>query len=84
VHDLTPAAELLHREETVVYAASGYQEIEKREEMKGKAIGFCVAMRPVRRRALPHTPEGRLDDLIESAKAHIRANGEHPFCLIKY
>jgi IS5 family transposase len=83
VHDLTPAAELLHGGETVVYADSGYQGIEKREEMKGKAIGFRVAMRPGKRRALPDTPEGRLDDLIETAKAHIRAKGEHPFRVIK-
>jgi len=83
VHDLTPAAELLHGEESVVYADSGYQGIEKREEMKGKAIGFRVAMRPGKRRALPDTPEGRLDDLIETAKAHIRAKGEHPFRVIK-
>lgn len=83
VHDLTPAAELLHGQETVVYADSGYQGIEKREEMKGKAIGFRVAMRPGKRRALPDTPDGRLDDLIETAKAHIRAKGEHPFRVIK-
>jgi IS5 family transposase len=83
VHDLTPASELLHGGETVVYADSGYQGIEKREEMKGKAIGFRVAMRPGKRRALPDTPEGRLDDLIETAKAHIRAKGEHPFRVIK-
>jgi IS5 family transposase len=83
VHDLTPAADLLHGDETVVYADSGYQGIEKREEMQGKAIGFRVAMRPGKRRALPDTPEGRLDDLIETAKAHIRAKGEHPFRVIK-
>jgi IS5 family transposase len=28
VHDLTPAAEFLHEEETVVYADSGYQGIQ--------------------------------------------------------
>jgi IS5 family transposase len=83
VHDLTPAAELLHGEEVVVYADAGYQGIEKRPEMEGKTIGFRVAMRPGKRRALPDTPEGRLDDLIETAKAHIRAKGEHPFRVIK-
>ncbi len=71
--------ELLHGQETVVYADSGYQGIEKREKMQGKDIGFHVAMRLVKRRALPDTPEGRLEDLIESAKAHIRAKGVHPF-----
>jgi IS5 family transposase len=69
VYDLTPAAELLHGEETVVYADAGYQGIEKRAEMEGKGIGFRVAMRPGKRRALPDTPEGRIDDLIETALA---------------
>ena len=35
VHDLTPAADILHREETVVYADAGYQGVEKRAEMPG-------------------------------------------------
>jgi IS5 family transposase len=83
VHDLTPAAELLHGEETVVYADAGYQGIEKRAEMEGKGIGFRVAMRPGKRRALPDTPEGRVDELIETAKAHIRAKVEHPFRVMK-
>ena len=83
VHDLTPAAELLHGEETVVYADAGYQGIEKRPEMQGRGIGFRVAMRPGKRRALPDTPEGRMDDLIETAKAHFRAKVEHPFRVIK-
>jgi transposase, IS5 family len=51
--------------------------------MEGKGIGFHVAMRPGKRRALPDTSEGRLDDLIETAKAHIRAKGEHSFRVIK-
>ena len=75
VHDLTP-------EETVVYADAGYQGIEKRDEMQGQGIGFRLAMRPGKRRVLPDTPEGRLDDLVETAKAHIRAKGEHPFGVI--
>ena len=82
VHDLTPAAELLHGEETVVYADAGYQGIEKRPEMEDRGIGFRVAMRPGKRRALPDTPEGRVDDLIETAKAHILAKVEHPFRVI--
>ena len=83
VHDLTPAAELLHGEETVVYADAGYQGIEKRPEMQGRGIGFRVAMRPGKRRVLPDTPEGHVDELIETAKAHIRAKVEHPFRVIK-
>ncbi len=83
VHDLTPAAELLHGEEEVVYADAGYQGIEKREEMEGKATTFRTAMRPGKRKLLPKTPEGWVDEWCERAKAHIRAKVEHPFRVIK-
>ena len=83
VHDLTPAAELLHGDEEVIYGDAGYQGIAKRPEMEGTAADFRVAMRPGNRRVLPDTPEGRLQVLIEAAKAHIRAKVEHPFRVIK-
>lgn len=83
VYDLTPAADLLHGEETVVYTDAGDQGIEKRDEMQGRGIRFRVALRPGKRRVLPDTPEGRLDDLVETAKAHIRVKGEHPFRVIR-
>jgi IS5 family transposase len=51
--------------------------------MERKGIGFRVAMRPGKRCALLNTQEGRLDDLVETAKAHIRAKGEDPFQAIK-
>ena len=54
-----------------------------RSEMAGKSVEFRIAMRPGRRKALPDTPEGRLLDLVEAAKAHIRAKVEHPFRVIK-
>jgi len=74
---------LLHGEESVVYADAGYQGIAKRPEMEGKKIQFRVAMRTGQRRVLPDTAEGRLLNLIEMAKAHMRAKGEHPFRVIK-
>jgi len=83
VHDLIPAAELLHGDEKVVYGDAGYQGIAKRPEMADKKTQFRVAMRPGKRRVLPDTPEGRLEDLIETAKAHIRSKVEHPFRVIK-
>ncbi len=82
VHDLPPAAELLHGEEEVVYGDAGYQGIAKRPELLGKTMEFRVAMRPGKRRGLPDTPEGRLQDLIETAKAHIGSKVEHPFRVI--
>ena len=66
-----------------MYGDAGYQGIAKRPEMAGKTTEFRVAMRPGKRRVLPDTPEGRLHDLIETAKAHIRSKGEHPFLVIK-
>jgi len=50
---------------------------------EGRGIGLRVAMRPGKRRALPDTPEGRMDDLVETAKAPIRAKVEHSFRVIK-
>jgi transposase, IS5 family len=82
-HDLPPAAELLHGDEEVVYGDAGYQGIAKRPQMAGTAAEFRVAMRPGKRRALPDTPDGRRQDLIEAAKAHVRAKVEHPFRVIK-
>jgi len=67
----------------VVYRDAGYQGIAKRPAMEAAKAEFKVAMRPGKRRALPDTPEGKLQDLIETAKAHIRAKVEHPFRVIK-
>ncbi len=83
VHALTPAAELMHGDEEVIYDDTGYQGIAKRPEVAVTITEFRVAMRPGKRRALPDTPEDRMQDLIETAKAHIRSKGEHPFRLIK-
>ncbi len=83
VHELTPAADLLQGEEAVVYADAGYQGIEKREEVDGKTAKFRGAIRPVKRRVLPETPDGRLENLVETAKAHIRAKMEYPLRVIK-
>ena len=61
------AADLLHGDEEVVYADAGYQGIEKREEMLDKSIEFRGFLRPCKRRALPDTNDGRLQDLVEAA-----------------
>lgn len=70
VHDLTPSGELMHGEEAVFDADAGYQGITKMPRMAGK------------RRALPNTKDGRQVDLIETARAHVRAKGELPFRMI--
>ena len=40
-------------------------------------------MRPGIRWALPHAPEGRLENLVEAAKAHIDSKVEHSFRVIQ-
>jgi IS5 family transposase len=40
-------------------------------------------MKPGQHRVLPETPEGRLLDLLETAKAPFRAKVEYPFRIIK-
>jgi len=53
----------------VVCGDAGYQGFAKRPEMASTAAEFRVAMRPGKHRGLPDTPEGRLQDLIETALA---------------
>lgn len=82
VHDLTPAGGLLHGDEEVVYADAGYQGIAKRSEMASRPATLRVAMRPGELGAMTDTPDGWLPDLFETAKAHVRAKGQHPFRLL--
>lgn len=67
----------------MVYGDAGYQGIANRPEMAGTEAEFRVAMRPGRRRVLQNSPEGRLEDLVETAMAHILSKVEHPFRVIK-
>ena len=58
--------------QSVVDGDACHQSIAKRPEMAGKTTEFRVAMRPGKRRASPDTPDGKLQLLIETAKALIR------------
>ena len=79
VQVLPLADDLVHGEEEVVYTDMCYQGIQKRPEIEGKKAAFLVAVRPGKRRSLPDTPDGSLLKLLEAAKAHVHAKGEHPF-----
>ena len=83
VHVINRAAQQLRSEEEVVYGDEGYQGNNKRPKISDKRITFGVAMRPVKRRVLPITQDGRLQDLIETANIHMRAKVKHPFRVIK-
>ena len=83
ISDVTQANKLLHGEEGIAFGDAGYQGVEKREANKDSTVKWHVAMRPGKRKALPDTECGRLDEQIEKAKASIRAKVEHPFRVIK-
>jgi transposase, IS5 family len=85
-HDITQASQLLHGEETDVFADSGYRGIEKRPEIQDlpNPPDWHIAMMPGKRRALKKdTPIGAILDKLEQTKARIRAKVEHPFRVIK-
>lgn len=84
VHDITQATELLHGEETAVWADSGYRGIEKRVEARDIDVHWKVAMMPGKRKNLDTgNPIGALLDRVEQTKASIRAKVEHPFRVVK-
>ena len=85
-HDVTQAHALLHGQEEVVFADSGYRGVEKRQEVQDKHadVDWQIAMMPGKRKALDKTRiSNALTDQLEKLKAGIRAKVEHPFRVIK-
>ena len=85
-HDVTQAHALLHGQEEVVFADSGYRGVEKRQEIQDKHadVDWQIAMMPGKRKTLDKTRiSNALTDQIEKLKAGIRAKVEHPFRVIK-
>ena len=81
VNDVTQAQALLHGAERLAFGDAGYQGVNKRQQQPSPE--WHVALRPGKRKALPKTEQGRLDEQLEQAKASIRAKVEHPFHIIK-
>jgi len=82
VNDVTQGHGLLHGEEQVVFADSGYHGAQKREEAR-PVVDWHIAMRPGKRSQQKHTPWGALNEQAEKLKASVRAEVEHPFRVIK-
>ena len=85
-HDITQAHALLHGEEDVVFADSGYRGITKREEIQAQhpGVDWQVAMMPGKRRAFKKSKTvDALIDKLEKIKVSIRTKVEHPFRVIK-
>jgi transposase, IS5 family len=85
-HDVTQAHALLHGQEEVVFADSGYRGVTQRDEIKEREHQpeWQIAMMPSKRKQLDKTSElGALLNKIEKLKASVRAKVEHPFQVIK-
>ena len=83
VADVTQAQDLLHGDETDVFADAGYQGTAKREESLGTPVNWHVAMRPGKRRELAGHGWAQKLEWVEQIKASIRAKVEHPFHVVK-
>jgi IS5 family transposase len=82
-NDVTQAHALLHGEEKIAFGDAGYQGVEKRRENLDSSVRWEVALRPGKRKTLPQTAIGRLQEKIEKLKASVRAKVEHPFHIVK-
>jgi len=85
-HDITQAHALLHGEEEIVFADSGYRGVQKREEIQHQHpdVAWQIAMMPGQRKAMDKSrPVNALLEQLEKLKASIRAKVEHPFRVIK-
>ena len=85
-HDIKQAHELLHREETDVFADSGYLGLEKRETVQDNdpEVNSHVAMMPSKGQALnKDTSMGAILEKLEKTKANIRVKVEQSFRVIK-
>jgi IS5 family transposase len=85
-HDVTQAHALLHGQEEVVFADSGYRGVEKRQEIQDKhaKVDWQIAMTPGKRKALDQAKASHaLKDKLEKVKASVRAKVEHPFRVLK-
>jgi len=63
-HDVTQAHALLHGQEEVVFADSGYRGVEKRQEIQDKhaAVDWQIAMMPGKRKALDKNADQQCPD----------------------
>jgi IS5 family transposase len=86
-HDITKASELIREDDEVVYGDSGYQGIEKREEIKADEHKAKIDYRINERRGKVNSePKGVAQEVArerERRKSSVRSKVEHPFHIVK-
>jgi IS5 family transposase len=83
VNDVVEANRLLHGEEEVAFADSGYRGANKRPDAKS-GVTWHIARRPSSRTPAEKQGKlGRVIDQIEHLKASVRAKVEHAFRVVK-
>ena len=89
ISDISQTPDLLHGQESAVWADAGYVGVDKREDIKqalaakGQKVEWHVAKR---RKSIEKLAEGwqkELAQAYEKLKARVRARVEHPFHVIK-
>jgi IS5 family transposase len=85
VADITKTAELLHGAETQVHGDAGYAGVEKRAEIAAleRKIDWQIACKRGLIKALAEGAEKEARQVVEKAKASVRAFVEHPFHIVK-
>ncbi|MFC0710294.1 IS5 family transposase [Azorhizophilus paspali] len=84
VADVTQVDQLLHGEENVVCADTGYTGVEKRPEHEDRQVIWQIAARrSAYKKHGKHSVLYKQIRTIERAKAQVRAKVEHPFRVIK-
>jgi len=83
VNDVVMANSLLHGQERVVFADSGYRGADKRGDAKA-GVSWQIAKRPSARKPCERGGRlGQIVDEIEQLKASVRAKVEHAFRVVK-
>jgi IS5 family transposase len=83
VSDVVMANSLLHGEEDIVFADSGYRGAQKRPNAK-PGVSWQIARRPSSRKPFESSGKlGKIIDEIEYLKASVRAKVEHAFRVVK-
>ena len=80
-HDITQAHALLHDQEEMVFADSGYRDVDRREEIQEQhpEVDWPMAMMPGQRKTTDKShPVNALREQLEKLKACIRGKVEHP------